>query len=258
MKSSRTKTVLGLAAVMVAALAFSATPAGAALIAYWPLSDGQAGSNVTVANDVIDAGLTFTDATSNNTTGGNTWVFDATRNRIVLSTTEGSRLTAGTQGIDRSVGFTWSLWANVNSSNLTDTGADCIIGTRNGGTWHKIDLAGTSNWAGVSYPNLADDTWHHIAYVGDSTSVRIYIDGELKGTDTSTPTTTFNGPLEIGGTSRYTEDTTGLMSDVAIWNEALTLDRIQALAAGGPVPEPATMALLGIGGLLVLRRRRRA
>jgi hydrogenase maturation factor HypE len=45
----------------------------------------------------------------------------------------------------------------------------------------------------------------------------------------------FNGPLRIGGDSQFGEQITALISDVAIWNKALTETRIQALAAGGPV-----------------------
>jgi len=46
---------------------------------------------------------------------------------------------------------------------------------------------------------------------------------------------TVNDKIEFGGSSRYSEDITGLMSDVAIWDEALSEDRIEDLAAGGDV-----------------------
>ena len=76
------------------------------LVAYWPMNEGVAGTEVVVADDIIDAGLTFTDAIPNNDQA--MWVNDATRG-IVLSTVEGNRLSAGTQGIDLNDGFTWSL-----------------------------------------------------------------------------------------------------------------------------------------------------
>jgi hypothetical protein len=244
---------------LVLLVIFSLQRVQADLVAYWPLDDGPAGSQVTIADDVIDAGLTFTDATPNSI--GNTWVFDATRSRVVLSTTEGNRLGAGTQGIDLNDGFTWSLWANVDSSNITDPGADVIVGTRNG-AWNKIDLQGTSNWVNHSYPTLADNMWHHIAYVGDLSGVSLYIDGALISTDTTPTTTTVNVPFEIGGSNRFSEDITGLMSEVAIWNEALSVTRIQELASGGPViliPEPSTVTLLllGLSSLAVMRIRHR-
>ena len=92
--------------------------------------------------------------------------------------------------------------------------------------------SGISNWASISPNadyNLADDTWHHLGYVGDSTSVRFYIDGIFIGEDTTTPTPTFDGRFEIGGSSQFSEDVTALMSDVAIWEEALTVDELTAL-----------------------------
>jgi len=69
---NRIKTVLTLAAVAILALA--ATSVYADLVAYWPLNDGPAGEPVTGADDVIDAGLTFTDATVEGT--GGTWFND--------------------------------------------------------------------------------------------------------------------------------------------------------------------------------------
>ena len=234
----KTVTILALVPLMVA-MAMLTPYADAQLVAHWPLNDGAAGSPVTGADDVIDfAGHPAMDAvTTSPGSPGGTWFNDPSRG-IVFSTGEDDRLFAGTQGIDRNAGFTWHGWVNVASSNLTDPGADVVLGTRagSGGSWHKIDIgggvfSGITNWAdisGNSY-NLADDTWHHIGYVGDNTSIRYYIDGVFIGQDTTTPTSTFDGRFEIGGSSQFSEDTTGLMSDVAIWNEALTEDELIAL-----------------------------
>ena len=236
--NKRIKILLSFA--LVAIVALTAVTANADLVAYWPLTDGEDGTTVTGADDIIDdADHGATDATAN--ASGDTWVFDATRDSIVLSTTEGNRLTAGTQDIDLEDGFTWSLWAKVASSNLTDPGADSIIGTR-AGSWHKIGTGGvnSASWSlSIGGYQLADDTWHHIAYVGDLTDgVSLYIDGLLIGTDTSVNSTTIDPKLEIGGTSQYSEDITGLMSDVAIWDERLSENQIAALAAGAGVISP--------------------
>jgi len=229
---NRIKTVLILAAVAMVALA--ATSAYADLVAYWPLNDGPAGEPVTGADDVIDAGLTFTDATVEGT--GGTWFNDPTRG-IVFSTGEDDRLVGGTQGIDLNDGFTWSLWVNVASSNITDPGADVIMGSRNG-VWNKLQPTGFQRWADIGGYDVADDTWHHMAVVGTTEPrVSLYIDGSLVGSDTSfwNDLMTVNDKLEFGGSSRYSEDITGLMSDIAIWDEALSEDRIEDLAAGGDV-----------------------
>lgn len=243
--------------LLAGAFALSAINAAhGALVAYFPLTEGTAGTTTTTINDTIDdATHGVTDGTA--TAGTGTWVYDAFRDRIVLQSPENNRFAAGTQDIDRTIGFSWSLWVNVSSSNLTDTGADSIIGSRNG-TWNKVDLASTGSWASISYTNLADNTWHHIAYVGDSTDVSFYIDGVKVGSDTTTPTNTVNDIMEIGGSSRFTEHANALYSDIAIYDERLTDARIAQLAAGAPViiPEPSAALLGGLGALLLLRRRR--
>jgi len=88
---------------------------------------------------------------------------------------------------------------------------------------------------------INDGSWHHIAMVKDATAgyLKIYLDLELKsnvtGMTNTIPASTnlFIGSSVYGGT---------------IWNGAI--DDLQIYAT----PEPATMALLGLGAL-VLRRR---
>jgi hypothetical protein len=77
-----------------------------------------------------------------------------------------------------------------------------------------------------------------MALIGtDEPRVSLYIDGSLVGSDT----TFFNDlmvvddKLEFGGSSRFSEDITGLMSDIAIWRGALSEGEIEALAAGAAV-----------------------
>ena len=174
-----------------------------------------------------------------------TWELDPDRG-VVLSTTEGSRLRAGTQDIDMTKGFTWSLWVKVARSNKTDTGADVIIGSRSG-IWNKVGYSGMQRWATISGYDIADDTWHHLAIVGEpGPKVSLYIDGVLIGSDTTLHNNALmvNDALEIGGSSQYSEDITGLMSDVAIWDEPLPLVRIQGLANGDPVIPPKGMLLI--------------
>ncbi|MFU8894456.1 MAG: cadherin-like beta sandwich domain-containing protein [Luteolibacter sp.] len=221
-------------------------------VAYWPMRDGTPGQTVptgsgNAAENIIDIANTFVNGTVNN--ANSTWEADPLRG-IVWSTTELNRMTAGTQGIDLNDGFTWSLWVNADVSNITDSGADSIMGTRQGSPWHKIDLTSTSNWNGAvpssgSYPNLARSEWIHIAYVGHSSfGRRIYVDGELVASNATTSSSTFNGALEIGGTSNFNEDVTGLYSDVAIWNQALTVEQIESLVAGANVIEDTTAPVI--------------
>lgn len=221
-------------------------------VAYWPMRDGLPGtvpSGSGSVDDVIDdAGHPATDATPNN--NNSSFEADPTRG-IVWSTTEGNRLNAGQQGINLNVdsGWTWSLWVKASSSNITDPGADCLMGTR-AGSWNKLDRTGASNWINPTYPDWADDTWRHVVFVGDATGAQVYYDGVPAGPKD----TTFNSPgalgdkstlkLEIGGTSQYSEDVTGLYSDVAVWNVALTPSEIADLANGANVIPDTTAPFL--------------
>jgi len=215
-----------LAIAVVIGLGF-ASIANADLVANWKLNDGPAGSAVTGAAESVNTGLTFNNATANNSNG--TWVNDPSRG-IVYSTVEGNRLNGGTQGIDLSNGFAWSLWANVAASNKTDAGADVIIGSRNG-IWNKVQPTATQRWVDIGGYDIADDSWHQITYTGDLNGVSLYIDGTHVGTDTTffNNATTVNDAFEFGGSSKYSEDITGLMSDIAVWDESLTTDEQKSL-----------------------------
>jgi hypothetical protein len=219
------------------------------LVAYWPLNDGAPGTPVsaTGADDVIDDPNHDAEDAVVSGNGNDTWEMDPARG-IVLSTTEGCRLVAGKQDIDMNIGFTWSLWVKVARTNKTDTGADVIIGSRNG-IWNKVGYDQMNRWATISGYDVADDAWHHMAIVGSTEPeprVSLYIDGDLIGSDTSFENNALivNDVLEIGGSSRFSEDITGLMSDVAIWNEALSETRIIALANGDPVIPPKGFQLI--------------
>lgn len=235
--------------------------ADAGLVAYFPLNDGPAGSFANTIDDVIDDALhNVTDGTTN-VPDAATWVNDAARG-VVLNSPGNQRFLAGTQDIDMAEGFTWSLWAKVASST---SASKVIIGTRNG-AWHKITPASGvdgSGFADFNYTgglNLADDTWHHIAYRGSAAlgKVEIFVDGVQVGEDTSVPAT-YDGQMEIGGSTRFSEYADVRLDDVAIWDHALEDNDILALFNGASppsIPEPGSLALVALGGLMIARRRR--
>ena len=102
-------------------------------------------------------------------------------------------------------------------------------------------------WASISGYDVADDKWHHIAVVGTTEPrVSFYVDGVLVGSDTTfhNNATVVNDVLEIGGSSRFNEDITGLIRQVAIWDEALPVERIRGLANGDPVIPPKGFRLI--------------
>ncbi len=63
----------------------------------------------------------------------------------------------------------------------------------------------------------------------------------------------------LGGLDPFSDPTTlAKYYDLSTWNQALTANQVDGLFSGSAVPEPAAIALLGIGamGMLLLRRRK--
>lgn len=248
---------------IAAAFSFAfANAANAALVAYYPADTGDTSNFL---NDVIDdATHGAADGTSTNNTGG--LVVDPDRGNVVYSP-DGHRYTAGTQDIDLAEGFTWSLWWKSDGVDFdkNDGGADVIIGSRSG-SWNKVQVIGTARFFDHGNYDLGDGEWHHIVYTGVSTGVdtefsAFWVDGVKVSEDTNGSFNNLqveNTKLEFGGASQFTEDSHGWLDDIAIWDEVLSDDDIVALSNGADpqnIPEPASVALLAIGGLMIARRR---
>ncbi len=210
------------------------------LVAYWPLNDGTNGQLVSAAggaDDLIDD--PDHDATDATVSGNDlqTWVYDADpkRDRIVLSTVHGGRLFAGYT--EMNMDFTWAVWAKSADSSS----AGSLLGTRSG-TYARLYMSGChSDGYGISFNfttnSALDGKWHHLVLRREENTFSGYVDGQF---DSSLTRSKGDNRMmfEIGGTSSYPGDFIGYMSDAAIWEEALTEERIAELAAGGPVIIP--------------------
>ncbi len=128
----------------------------------------------------------------------------------------------------------------------------------------QFDITTTTNTDEDLYGQdpLELDMWYHVVALRDGTTQAIYVDGVL--TDSRTCS---DAPIDfIGG---YDDDRVnlgrfsrpgypsvfnlrGTLDDVRIYDRALSADEISSL-----VPEPATMALLALGILPILKKRRR-
>ena len=101
---------------------------------------------------------------------------------------------------------------------------------------HKLNFAGQcaqpiphNTW---SKTLLNDDKWHYIAGTYDGKEVRVYVDGELEGSNAAAgPFKT--GPKYIGSREDKQEAYTGLIDEIAFFNVALPENDVKAIAESG-------------------------
>ncbi len=127
------------------------------------------------------------------------------------------------------------------------------------GAWTSLNTS-TGKKHSQKSQQTADFEWHHLAVTWDGTTLTQYIDGAFAGSQsgggTHTSGSTYDGPTI--GAKPYHYDTgqyTGLIDDAYFANTAMTENEINFVMANG-IPEPMTVALLGLGGLFLRRRKK--
>lgn len=143
-------------------------------------------------------------------------------------------------------------WGGGDGTLYFDTGGCC------GGN-QRINKAMVTD-DGVAFGQ--DGEWHHLAYVRDEDDTFVYVDGTLfhssieqTGEDAITSPIAPILQATIGANANGGGSQAGLLDDFAIWDEALSVDRIMGLASGGgviPIPEGETIGDFNSDGAIDL------
>jgi len=234
--------------------------AHAALVGHWALDDGSG----TTASDSSGNGNTGTlngdTAWTTGHIGSGAAAFDGTGDYINVP---------DSASLAVSTGITVAFWVNFASNpggQKPLVGQAASLSSTTGWSVSLLTTGGINASQGVtggvggnnkqltSTGTAGTGSWQHIAYVGQISGgnliMTIFINGIASGTQTVTATALADSTAALRLGNIQTTYYTGSLDDVRVYNNALSEAEIKAL-----IPEPATVCLLGLGALALLRRR---
>ena len=125
------------------------------------------------------------------------------------------------------------------------------------GTWQGRYVNNAGSAVDVdSGVSIVAGAWTHIAMIQDNCDINFYVNGILKSHLTNAGVASFSsasfadiGAYDYGG-DNMVAFFDGLIDDMRIYDHVLSEGDIRAV-----MPEPATVLLLGLGGLMLRRKR---
>ena len=261
--SLRRKLILLVSVVLVLDLVLigRVSAADSDLLGWWKLNEGS-GDTVADLSFYENNGTIINASSGGLGAGGSVWVDDPERG-IVISfngTASGAYVRAGEiPQMTLTNDFTWSFWAKQKSENTLDN--DIILGNRMDENavdfvprqfikftptkfeWH-MNGNGNDN---LDYEDIPADVWLHHAVVKTGDQLTYYRNGVEHSSGTFTQPLDFPQPLFFGGDNEGAdgENWSGLMSDVCIYNRALSAGEVLYLAGGREMPvDPASNGLV--------------
>ena len=252
-------------ATVVAAVAL-AVPARGSVVAHWSFGEGDGSTANSSVGGYAGTLVNFPDTGAG--TGDTPWTAGwSSDGRLNFSSMSGQRGGARVETdfpLDSLIGtsFTVELTGTHNDAGQSwspaigqSGGCRFLLGKQSGAEQLHYNFDGIGSRSG-STTTLADGGMHHYAAVFDDVAdeVRLYVEYRQVGTQTGrTGTLTDRGTLWLGRVAHNpgNEYWNGYVSFMRITGGALEPEEFHV------IPEPATLALVGLGGLAAWARRRR-
>ena len=167
---------------------------------------------------------TITNGVSYDTAGGGSWSFDGSNDYIQFP----AKVTPSA-----STPFTVSVWCRRNrNSTVEELLSEWTFATSSNAFFLGFDgtlVRFSDNWLGINVSGAGTtNVWMNIVAINTVSNAYIYFNGTLAATKGSGFTYTGSGPLTIGRQGQFTEFFQGNISDVRVYNRALSATEILA------------------------------